>query len=61
VPALFLIFVLGSIAATVVQRPVESGVGLATLVVGFAAYRWQRAEAARRTDGTRAQNKRRTG
>lgn len=47
VPTLFLVFVLGSIAAAVWQRPTESGVGLATLLVGFAAYRWQRSHRAR--------------
>jgi APA family basic amino acid/polyamine antiporter len=61
VPALFLTFVMVSIAATVVQRPVESGVGLATLLVGFGAYRWQRADAANRVDDAQAQNMRGTG
>jgi APA family basic amino acid/polyamine antiporter len=51
VPALFLIFVLGSIAAAVWQRPAESGVGLATLLVGVAAYRWQRSARARSSAG----------
>ena len=38
VPALFLVFVLGSTAFTVAQRPRESLVGLATLAVGLLAY-----------------------
>ena len=38
VPAVFLVFVLGSIAFTVAQRPRESLVGLATLTVGLLAY-----------------------
>jgi APA family basic amino acid/polyamine antiporter len=42
VPVLFLTFVFSSIAAAVWQRPVESGVGLATLLAGLVAYRWQR-------------------
>jgi APA family basic amino acid/polyamine antiporter len=38
VPALFLVFVLGSTAFTVAERPRESLVGLATLAVGLLAY-----------------------
>jgi APA family basic amino acid/polyamine antiporter len=39
VPALFLVFVLGSTAFTVVQRPRESAVGVGGLVIGLLAFR----------------------
>jgi APA family basic amino acid/polyamine antiporter len=42
VPALFLLFVLGSTAFTVARRPRESLLGIATLGLGAAAYRLQR-------------------
>jgi basic amino acid/polyamine antiporter, APA family len=42
VPGLFLAFVLGSTIFTIVQRPVEGVVGLATLGLGVAAYYLQR-------------------
>jgi APA family basic amino acid/polyamine antiporter len=38
VPTLFLVFVLGSTAFTVAERPRESLVGLATLAIGLPAY-----------------------
>jgi APA family basic amino acid/polyamine antiporter len=41
VPGLFLAFVLGSTVFTIVQRPAESLVGLATLAAGGIAYRLQ--------------------
>jgi len=44
VPALFLVFVLGSTAFTVAERPRESLVGLATLAIGLPAYWLQKRE-----------------
>jgi amino acid transporter len=46
VPALFLIFVLGSTAVAIVARPLASAAAGAVLLVGFLAFRWQRARAA---------------
>ena len=49
VPVLFLVFVLGATAFTVVERPQESLVGLSTLAVGLLAFRLQRRRAARQS------------